>query len=112
MPPPPNLTPAQLAKAAERRAAKEAKRAAQAAGLVEMSEDQKREKERARFLVRGWTGTWHGRDAGQVGKEWGNGDEGGGGVGERSWKGVRVVSWNVSYCSPSMTTEEEYKLIR
>lgn len=82
MPPPAHLTPAQLAKAAERRAAKEAKRAAQAAGLVVLSEDQKREKERAKFLVRGWTG------AGV------NGAEGEGASGRR---GIRIVSWNVSF---------------
>ena len=88
MPPPAHLTPAQLAKAAERRAAKEAKRAAQAAGLLEPSEDQKREKERARFLVRGWSGA--------SGK---SGFSGNGKAGVEGRKGVRVVSWNVSFCS-------------
>ncbi|WVW82629.1 hypothetical protein I302_104640 [Kwoniella bestiolae CBS 10118] len=54
MPPPPDLTPEQIAKAAERKAAKLAKKKAIAEGKVELSDEQKLEIERRKFLKRDW----------------------------------------------------------
>ncbi|WVQ61892.1 uncharacterized protein L199_000025 [Kwoniella botswanensis] len=54
MPAPPNLTAEQIAKAAERKAAKLARKKAIADGKVELSEEQKLEIERRKFLKRDW----------------------------------------------------------
>ncbi|WVR06125.1 hypothetical protein IAU60_003155 [Kwoniella sp. DSM 27419] len=56
MPAPPHLTPEQIAKAAERKAAKLAKKAALADGSLPPSDEQKAEIERRRFLKRDWVG--------------------------------------------------------
>ncbi|WVQ82539.1 hypothetical protein IAT38_004668 [Cryptococcus sp. DSM 104549] len=77
MPAPPNLTPEQIAKAEQRRAAKLAKKAALANGTAELSEEQKMEQERRRFLKRDWVNL-------------------GGGEGVREGKkSARILTWNL-----------------
>lgn len=78
MAPPPFLTPAQLAVAAERRAAREAKRAAQAIGLDIPAQDG--DGSGTRVLKRDWI-----RVA-----------EAGTSASGMEKPGLRVISWNVS----------------
>ncbi|WWC58882.1 uncharacterized protein I303_101427 [Kwoniella dejecticola CBS 10117] len=75
MPAPPNLTPEQIAKAAERKAAKLAKKKSLADGKSELSDEQKMEIERRRFLKRDWV---------SVGANEGSGKE-----------RVKIVTWNI-----------------
>ena len=84
--PPPNLTPAQMAIAAERRAAREIKRASQAAaGSAPLGELDTDAPVQAKVLLRDWI------TAGRASS--GSSD---GGSNELK-RGVRVISWNVSY---------------
>jgi hypothetical protein len=80
MPPPPSLTPAQLALQAERRAAKLAKKAAaQAAnGVGPVTPQQALEAERRKFLRREWLA---------VGGQNGTAESG---------RRVKIITWNVS----------------
>ncbi|WWC66121.1 uncharacterized protein I206_100021 [Kwoniella pini CBS 10737] len=75
MPAPPFLTPEQIAKAAERKAAKMAKKKALAEGKVELNDDLKSEIERKRFLKRDWVSV--------------------GSSSDRKEGNVKIVTWNV-----------------
>ncbi|WWD17612.1 hypothetical protein CI109_102053 [Kwoniella shandongensis] len=77
MAPPLTLTPEQIAKAAERKAAKLAKKAAKADGTLERTPEQRLEEERRRFLKRDWI---------SVGS--GSGDDDGS-------RRVRIITWNI-----------------
>lgn len=83
MPPPPHLTASQLKLAAERRAAKLAKRAQQAVGGEAQNEQARLESERRRFMKRDWTAVADG-DALPHGE-----------------KRLRLVTWNVNRVLPS-----------
>jgi hypothetical protein len=90
--PPHNLTAEQQAEIAAKRAAREAKRAAIAAGLIEPSEQQNdAERERSKVLQRDWISN----------RAFKSGIEGGGEVG----KGMRIISWNVSFARAPFTAQ-------
>ncbi|WRT64419.1 uncharacterized protein IL334_001351 [Kwoniella shivajii] len=81
MPAPANLTPEQIAKAADRKAAKLAKKQAVADGSVELGDAQKLEIERKKFLKREWR---------LIGR-----DSEGTQVKEQGKSKARIVTWNV-----------------